>query len=168
MSQLLGFYRGQATDIKGRTLDEVLAWFDDELEEVHDCIQWLFPLPEPSQYNPDAPLLTHVEISAFRSEPVLQANLRRSFERILRFLGLSLAEGKVVEGPNFEGRQAEVWAFPNHNWLRITRVLRSLRLLRLEPEPMVLYDWLEMTYLRHRFPIGEDTFTYWKQAISVC
>src|ERR1019366_10448716 len=101
MTRLVDFYRGQKTDTEGRRLEDILAWPDDDLEAVHDFIQWLFPLPEPSQFNPDAPLLTHEDIAAFKSDPILQANLMKSFERILAFLGLSLSEGKVVVGQNF-------------------------------------------------------------------
>jgi hypothetical protein len=165
MSQLLEFYRGKSRDAAGRTLDDVLAWSDDELEDVHDFIQWLFPLPEPSQYNPDAPLLSQQDMDAFHSEPRLQDNLRRSFERILTFLGLTWKEGMVVEGTSFESRCADVWPFRNHNWLRITRILRSLRLLGLETEARALYQWLESAYLRRRFPIGDDTFAYWTDAV---
>src|ERR1022692_960125 len=118
MSRLLDFYRGLGTDIEGRLLEDILAWPDDDLEEVHDFIQWLFPLPEPSQYNSDSPLLTNQDIAAFKSDLVLQANLMKSFERILAFLGLALSEGKVADGPNFKARVADVWASPNHNWLR--------------------------------------------------
>jgi hypothetical protein len=83
MSRLLDFYRGLETDTQGRLLEDILAWPDDDLEAVHDFIQWLFPLPEPSQFNPDAPLLTEIDIAAFKSDPLLQANLMKSFERIL-------------------------------------------------------------------------------------
>ena len=105
MSRLLDFYRGQATDAEGRLLKEIWTWDDDDLEAVHDFIQWLFPLPEPSQFNPDAPLLTEEDIDAFKNDPILRANVMKSFERILAFLGFSLAEdGKVVEGDNFPAR----------------------------------------------------------------
>src|ERR1022692_4743624 len=127
MSRLLDFYRGQATDTERRLLKNIWTWADAELEAVHDFIQWLFPLPEPSQFNPDAPLLTKADIDAFKSDSVLQANLLKSFERILGFLGLSLsANGEVAQSEHFKSRVADVWAMPNHNWLRITRILRSL------------------------------------------
>ena len=48
MSRLLDFYRGLKADTEGRSLKEILAWDEDDLEAVHDFIQWLFPLPEPS------------------------------------------------------------------------------------------------------------------------
>src|SRR5688572_4686580 len=97
MSKLVRFYRGEAPDAQGRLLKDILAWNDEQLEEVHDFIQWLFPLREPSQFNAQAPLLTQDDIAAFHSEPVLHANLRRSLERFLGFLGLAFAGEKVVE-----------------------------------------------------------------------
>ena len=166
MSLLLDFYRGLETDTEGRFLKEILAWPDDDLEAVHDFIQWLFPLPEPSQFNPDAPLLTNEDIAAFKSDPVLQANLMKSFGRILAFLGLSLSEGKVVEGPNFKTRVADVWAIPNHNWLRISRILRSLTILGMAAQAQALYEWLDATYTNRKFPISAETFRYWTGAVK--
>ena len=165
MSRLLSFYRG--TDAEGRRLEEIWSWDDGELEAVHDFIQWLFPLPEPSRFNPDAPLLTETDIAAFRGDEQLRANLRRSFERILTFLGLALSEdGKVVEGPNFARRARDLWAYPNHNWLRVTRILRSLRLLGLEDEAQALYERLAEFHRGRRFPITADTFRYWAEALG--
>jgi len=125
VSHLLDFYRGQGTDSEGRTLKAMWAWDNDSLEEVHDFIQWLFPLPEPSQFNPNAPLLTDEDIAAFKGDPVLHGNLLKSFDRILRFLGFIIKDGNVIEGDNFSDRIPDVWAMPNHNWLRISRILRS-------------------------------------------
>jgi hypothetical protein len=167
MSRLLDFYRGLGTDTEGRLLEDILAWPDDDLEEVHDFIQWLFPLPEPSQFNADAPLLTNEDIAAFKCDPVLQANLIKSFERILAFLGLALSEGEVVKGPNFMARVADVWASPNHNWLRISRILRSLTLLGMAAQAQALYEWLEATYTSRKFPISAETFRYWTEAAKL-
>jgi len=166
MSRLVEFYRGTKTDIEGRLLTDILSWPDDDLEEVHDFIQWLFPLMEPSQYNPDAPLLTKEDIAVFRNDPVIQANLMTAFDRILPFLGLSLSEGKVVEGQNFTARVSDVWAGLNHNWLRISRILRSLSLLGMESQAQALYQRLHALYESRRFPIPPDTFRYWTEAVS--
>ena len=165
VSHILDFYRG-GRDSEGRTLQEIWAWSDDELEEVHDYIQWLFPLPEPSQFNPDAPLLTPTDIAVFRSDAKLQANLRHSFERILTFLGLTMTGTALTEGPNFAQRSPDVWAAPNHKWLRITRILRCLTLLGLETEAGALFAWLERAYGRRRFPITAETFRFWSEALK--
>jgi hypothetical protein len=167
MSRLVEFYRGEARDTEGRKLEEIWAWDNEKLEEVHNFIQWLFPLPEPSNFNPDAPLLSEQDIREFRSDPLLQARLRRSFERILSFLGLALGEGgKVGEGENFAARVPDVWAYPNHNWLRITRILRSLTLLGLDAQARALYDWLSAQDGGRKFPVSSDTFRYWSGAVA--
>src|ERR1700685_4418303 len=166
MSKLLDFYRGQGTDAEGRSLKDIWKWKDDTLEAVHDFIQWLFPLPEPSRFNPDAPLLTAEDIAAFKRNPELRANLRRPFEPLLTFLGLAeTVDGDVGEGPNFARHVPDVWDYPNHNWLRITRILRSLHLLGLEAEAQALYRRLADFHTRRRFPIGDDTFQFWSNAI---
>lgn len=154
--------RGFRRPIPGRDL----TWDDEELEQVHDFIQWLFPLPDPSAFNPNAPLLSEYDIARFRADPALRSNMRKSFERILSFLGLAMTEdGKVVEGPNFALRAPDVWAEPNHNWLRITRILRSLTLLGLQIEALAMFAWLEAVYSNGRFPITADTFDYWRRAV---
>lgn len=165
MSLLLDFYRGNAADAEGRRLDDILARDDEFFEAAHDFIQWLFPLPEPSRFNRDAPLLTPDDIAAFRAEPELRARLLASFARTLRFLGLvTAADGSVVEGPNFPDREPEVWANPNHNWLRVTRILRSLRLLGLEDRAAAFHDRLREFYKSGRHSIPDDTFRYWTEA----
>ncbi len=163
MSALTDFYRGTATDSEGRTLSEIQAYNDDQLEAIHDFIQWLFPLREPSRFNPDAPLLTDADLAEFRSDPTLRENLLRSFEVFLAFLGLQLRNGQVTEAPTFE-RKKSVFAYPNHNWLRITRVLSSLRLLGLEDQSRAFFTFLKHYRDSGASGITSDTFAYWKAA----
>ena len=166
MSRLVDFYRGQATDAERRYLEDIWTWDDEQLEFVHDYIQWLFPLPDASAFNPDAPILTDDDIAAFAADPKLRANLAKSFERILRFFGLTVdPTGAVVEADNFASRIADVWEAPNHNWLRITRILRSLTLLGLAPSALAFFVKLREYRQLGRFPITSDTFLYWKNAV---
>lgn len=125
------------------------------------------PTSEPSQFNPDAPLLSENDISAFKSDQLLQANLMTSFRRILAFLGLELtSDGKLIEGDNLPARIPDVWAWPNHNWLRISRILRSLTLLGMEVQAKALYDELSTFYQNRRFPIPANSFQFWTEAIA--
>lgn len=166
MSKLLDFYHGESTDTEGRRFADILAWSDDELEEVHDFIQWLFPLPAPSRFNPDAPLLTESDIAAFGKSPDLKANLKKAFDRFLSFLGLTRSGDAIVEAAHFARRVPEVWNVPNHNWLRISRVLASMTLLGLRDDASRLFAWLESESTRRRFPISAETFRYWSDAIK--
>jgi len=91
-SRIIGFYSGTEPDHRGRYLHEIQSWPDDQLEAVHDYIQWLFPLPEPSGFNLAAPVLDRESIQEFRTRPELQQKLRRSFLRLMNFYGLRLVQ----------------------------------------------------------------------------
>ena len=169
---LLAFYRGTGRDIQGRSHADILAWSDSALEAVHDYIQWLFPLPEPSGANPFAPLVTPRVEAAFRSSEELRSRLRAAWLRMLRFYGLGVdAEGAVIKAGLFAQR-ARVWLTPyNHNHLRLTRILRSLHLLGLEQESAALFAALEAIYRAEGDgdePTGSritpETFGYWQRA----
>jgi len=168
MSAIVDFYLEKAPDSEGRFLRDLWSWPDRDLEEVHDFIQWLFPLPEPSQFNPDAPLLTVEDIAAFDSDVRLRANLSASFGRILSFLGLAMtSHGQVTTGPNHADRAAEVWIYPNHNWLRISRILRSLHLLGLDEQAHAFYACLKEFFTSRKYPISGETFRYWTAAVGL-
>lgn len=165
--RLLAFYAGTGTDDRGRSLADVQAMTDDELERVHDYIQWLFPLRERSGANPRAPVLDASAIAAFRAQPELRDRLRRSFARMLAFYGLSAdTEGRVQLGASFAAR-SRVWLSPgNHNHLRLTRMIRSLRTLGLESEAQALFSCLQEIYEQNASRITPTTFRFWNDAAS--
>jgi hypothetical protein len=162
--RLVQFYAGEQPDDRGRFLNDIHNWSDNRLEAVHDYIQWLFPLLEPSAFQPQAPVLDAVTIAAFRARPELQHNLRTSFLRLLRFYGLEWEAGRVVPAAQFEARAAN-WLSPsNHNHLRITRILLSLRLLGLEAEAQAFYTFLAALYRREPGRITAVSFRFWTSA----
>ncbi len=165
-SALLRFHAGAAPDAAGRSLDAILAWDDQRLEAVHDYVQWLFPLPEPSGFNPDAPLLTASDIAAFHADPALQSRLRAAWIRMLRFYGFAAADGQVVPAAEFPARAATWLAPGNHNLLRITRILRSLSLLGLQAEARGFLAALEaLRQTPSGAVIPERTMRFWRDAV---
>jgi len=172
-SRIIGFYSGTEPDHRGRYLHEIQAWPYDQLEAVHDYIQWLFPLPEPSGFNVAAPVLNLESIQEFRTRPDLQEKLRVSFLRMINFYGLEARSGEqitVTRAPNFAAK-ATVWLSPgNHNHLRITRILRCLSLLGLEAEANAFFDCLSESYedeQKKPMPaISDETMLYWREAAS--
>lgn len=170
-NKILDFYSGASADHKGRYVREILGWSNDELERVHDYIQWLFPLLERSAFNVSAPVLDAGTIHEFRSRPELQENMRASFRRMLTFYGLESVDihGLVVRPSPCFARRSENWLTENnHNHLRITRILRSLWILGLEAEASAFIDCLAAIYSAeagNRFPrISDETFRFWKSA----
>jgi hypothetical protein len=163
-SPLVRFYAGEGTDHRGRTLAQIQAFDTGRMEAIHDFIQWMFPLRDPSAFNAGAPLVTDADVRAFRERPELASALRRSFEAFLRFLGLEYRDGAVVEVEGLASRRRVFTSF-NHNWLRITRVLLCLRTLGLDDECRALFACLERI---HQAGVGitPDTFAYWRDAAS--
>ena len=87
---MIAFYEGTRGDYRGRTLSDILRWSASKLESSHDYIQTLFPLPEGSGVNWDAPIIDRKVFDTFRSRHELRGKLRESFQRILWFYGFKL------------------------------------------------------------------------------
>lgn len=169
MNPLVGFYEGTGRDDRGRSLEDILRFDDDRIEDVHDFIQWLFPLPERSGANPAAPILDEAAIASFRSRPELRANLRRSLNRMLNFYGLTWLDARIVEAPSFPRRSSWLRA-GDHNHLRLTRMLRSLHVLGEPQAARTLFAALAEIYHNERNAerdrISERTFKFWENAIA--
>ena len=112
-SILRDFLEGIGIDHRGRRLDDVLSFDDIKAEQTHDFIQWLFPLDEISRSVSGAPVLSQTDIQLIHTNSDAQANIRRSAVWFFGFL-----------------ERSDHWRTKyNHNHLRITRVVKSLRLL---------------------------------------
>ncbi len=164
---LIAFYAGQRPDHRGRLLSEIQSWDFDRLEAAHDFIQWLFPLPEPSPVNPAAPTLDPATIQEFRRRPDLQATLLTSFKTMLAFYGFELTSEpppQICRASNFATRSAN-WLSPNnHNHLRITRILRALRLLGLEAHTQAFFAALDAVYKEMPSKITATSHAFWQRA----
>ena len=162
--RIVAFYEGSAPDDRGRSIGDVLRFDDGALEYVHDFIQWLFPLRDRSGANPDAPCLDDAAVAAFRARPALRASLRRSLDRMLSFYGLRLDGDGIVRAPDFGAHRQ--WLTPgNHNHLRLTRMLLSLRTLGLEAEARALYRCLSDIAANEGGVTG-TTLRYWQDAVE--
>ena len=138
MNDLVSFYLDEGCDSEGRTLAQIWEMSDEALMETHDVIQWLFPLTDPSEFNPNAPILTDRQIDQFREDPRLQRNLLKSFQRFMQVFGLTYARDFVVQVAH-----RDIWMRPNHNWLRFTRILKSLTLLGHADAAMAFFKFLD-------------------------
>jgi hypothetical protein len=167
VSQIVEFYRGTKPDYLGRRLQEIWQWDNDHLEYSHNYIQVLFPNREPSEFNANAPLLDPVTIDAFLHDEQLRKNLATSLQRMLRFYGLEYKEesGKVVKGPDFSERAGD-WITPhNHNFLRITRILKCLVDLGLLDSARASNECLNEIYSEFAADIGPEAIAYWRRAL---
>jgi len=136
--RIVAFYEGHGVDGAGRLISEVCTFDHDDLEWHHDYIQWLFPLPQPSRYNPDAPVLKPEAAAAFKGSDDLQARVLWSLDVMLAFYGLEREDGAIRPAADFAARTDE-WAWPDdHNHLRLSRMIQSLHHLGLPAEAEAL------------------------------
>lgn len=176
--RLIQFYDPilNAPDDEGRTLTSILSWSDNRLEYCHDYIQQIFPLPERSPINPSAPIISRQIFAAFRQRADLRGRLRHSFIRILAFYGLeqrlaAAASGKiedvvltVVKAQSFDKGSRRWVTWFDHNHLRITRIIRCLRVLGLGQEARAFYSQLKSVYEAYGGRISQKSFTFWTRA----
>lgn len=145
---IVAFLEGEGPDGRGRTLFDVLGFDDASLELTHDFIQWLFPLPEPSGAVPDAPVLTAEDVEAIRNSILAQCALAAATDRMEAFY-----------------RATYSWLRPHdHNHLRITRIIRSLRLLRGDGEADAFRDAILSFVETTRAPVSARSRGYWSTA----
>jgi hypothetical protein len=163
VSRLIEFYLGEVPDFQGRTIHDILNFDLQELETVHDYIQWLFPLKVRSQFTPDAPVLSDLDIQTFRDSEVLKRTLLNAFTKMLGLYGLEIQDRKVVRSSTWDQRRR--WLTPyNHNFLRITRILTSLKLLGLAEYAEAFYVALGDLYKEYASRIGPETWRFWTDA----
>ena len=110
---LRAFLENVAPDYLGRTLSEIWQFTDDEMETCHDYIQCVFPLDQESGAVPNAPVLNPKDIADIKSSPVAISNLKQSSDWFYQFLC----------------RNDQWLRAADHNHLRITRLIKSLRIL---------------------------------------
>ncbi|WP_439477002.1 opioid growth factor receptor-related protein [Brevundimonas sp.] len=142
------FLEGEGTDARGRTVFEILAMNDVALEQTHDFIQWLFPLPEPSAAVPGSPVLAPGDIQAIRVSELAPIALAGATDRMIAFY-----------------QTTHDWLMPNdHNHRRITRIIRSLRLLQGDEAADAFRDAILERIEATRAPVSARSRGYWATA----
>jgi hypothetical protein len=147
---LHAYLAGTGQDSRGRRVEDVLRYSNRQLEDIHDYIQWLFPLPTRSGAQPSAPVLTASEIKAISSDARALSTLHHATERMVRFY-----------------RETDDWlAAYDHNHLRITRIIQSLRLLVSPEAAREFHEAVLALQIAAGAPVNSRSLQYWKQAVE--
>lgn len=124
---LTQFLSGEGHDHAGRSYQDILDQDNQWLEYTHDWIQWCFPLFEPSQSVKNAPVLESVdEVKLIQTSAKAQENMRLGLVRFAEFL-----------------RDNDQWLrYHDHNHLRITRVIKSVKILMSDKQANQFYQYV--------------------------
>jgi hypothetical protein len=168
-SKIIAFYSSVGKDQSGRKIEDIWKFSYEDLESIHDFIQWLFPLDVTSVHNSNAPVLTEADQKVFHQDQKLRSNLLKSFDVMMNFYGFERTNKAglvfISKSANF-GVRSSNWLRPyNHNHLRISRILKSLRLLGMGAESKAFFLILSNEiYPTYSSVISEKTFEIWKAA----
>jgi hypothetical protein len=145
------------SDHKFRRFVDYLSFTHQELEKNHDYIQWMFPLHEASKFNRDCPVLTPEIVNEAKGYASLQSRLESAVKRMESFYGI---------GDHFDiDTQKKHFKNGNHNMLRITRIIRSLRLLEQDDLAKQFYDNALLAAMLAKEEIDSVTRQYWIKAM---
>lgn len=116
-----------------RTLRKLRWWVDDEnwqaIEEAHDFVQVLFPLTEPGKANRDL-VLTERDVRYLQQDKEFLKHSLIALHCMYKFFGLKATpDGMVIE---HKRRFYTFFVTSQHNHLRITRMLKFMRLMGLK------------------------------------
>lgn len=150
---IIKFLSNKQCDYKGRLYSDILHCTDREMELCHDQVQWIFPLHEASGHALTYPIINRDIVTECKDNEEVLENISNAVKRMTNFYAFD----------SKDRNKQKVWCKGfNHNLLRITRIIRSSRLLGLDEEANEFY--------RHAkdagdyFDIGNVAKAYWWRA----
>lgn len=159
---LLKFYRNESKNNRGVALSDIWHYSDAQLEKNHHFIQWLFPTNQKSAFNWSAPVLYLPEIILLKNDATVIKNFRHSLIFFLRFYGLMLHNDNSITFATDFDQKAKNWISPNnHNYKRISRILRFLTIFEFTEIKDSFTKALNAIYKVHSNTIGEKTYSIW-------
>lgn len=163
---ILAFLQGRGPDGQGRMLGDVLSFSDEQLEQAHDFIQWLFPSPQASSCHPQAPVASPETFEKLRADPLARKGLNQAFERMLQFYGLQAEpslQWALVQVPGHD--DVSGWLQdPTHNDLRLSRMMRAMSLCGEQAQADRLWSFLQQHFSSSTDPSRRLALTYWREA----
>ena len=144
------FLTNSESDFKNRFLQDIWSFSDQEIEHTHDFIQILFPLDEESGAVSNGIYLDSSEaILSIKANKLATENIVKSSKWFLSFLA----------------RNSHWKRKHDHNYLRITRIIKSLRLLVSDQEANKFYEsFMQLVDENLKSKINSTTLTYWENA----
>ena len=156
-TSLIDFYCNDLPNVDGVKLSDIMAMSNNDLEKGHHWVQWAFPSDEVSKANTNAPLLDKEVIEKLKSDVTFDKKFGASADRFFDFL-ISCT---------YPDDNKPIWVTPrNHNYMRITRVIKSAKLFDRFDIAERFYSFGRDLYDKWPNDIGDETLAFWLNAYS--
>ena len=133
---------GEAPDSKGRYYEDYINQSHLQLEISHDYIQYMFPTDIPSRYV-NTPIISMDEAYILGQNETVRMNLYLATRRMIWFFN-----------------KKKIWHRHDHNFKRISRILRCLRIFGLDDDADLFYDFAVVPLIGAPF-VDRKTEEYW-------
>lgn len=148
---ILAFLECRGTDYKLRRIEEVWAFDDWQIENTHDFIQWMFPLPLENTAQLSRPILSPVGAKKIAESSLALDSLTKSRSWYLNFL-----------------KKSSGWLQKyDHNHLRITRMLKSTALINGPAVAQENYTLVKNIAGKNFHSIGKVAVAFWENALKI-
>jgi len=147
---IVNFLTNNEPDFKNRFLKDIWNFSDEAIEHTHDFIQLLFPLNERSSAVFNRIYLDSNEaVQSIKANKLATENIVKSSKWFLLFLA----------------RNSHWKRKHDHNYLRVTRIIKSLRLLVSDHEANKFYElFMQLVDENLKLKINSITLHYWENA----
>ena len=165
---LINFYTSDGLDSLERSFTSLLSFDENQLENEHNFIQTMFPLHEPSNMISNAPILTREIAALLSTNKIARERFLKALLIFRNFLGITgtssiISTRKTSIDNVIRQKRIVLWLYNgNHNILRVTRIIRSLRLVGLEREALDFYR--DVSHEGHAAGLESKTLAYWRRA----
>lgn len=144
------FYHNR-DNLSGHTYEKVMK-NDFDWESSHNFIQYLFPTDQKSQFNPTAPVLTLEDINVLSYNSLFIFRLNNAW--------VEFHERYISE----YGSEFHLFCSgPNHNHLRLTRILRCLRLFK---QPRNIFSNIVLLKENGKLKCTKESWNYWLEEMK--
>lgn len=157
-------------------LEQFQTYSDDDVERVHDFVQILFPTDSQSQAQPGAPYLSPEDMARMYQDKKFKSSAKQALEKMLAFYGLAYNPDNM-QMERLKDREENYKKYfvrggsGQHNWMRLTRILRFLELMCWDEEKCALANQLQE--MQKEIPVELDkryknSLRFWKDFIDRC
>lgn len=168
MEKNVAFLLGLEPDPNGRTVQQYLAFDDNDWEFQHDVIQLAFPTKTQSQFHPHQRFLpTYFKVEDLTDDEAqrCRATISLLLHSYLKSLGVEFLINQTRISITAKHKYPDWAASCDHNTLRLTRILECLGIFGMVDIQTALHDFLVYDIApKNSDRISTKTVAFWVAA----